>query len=296
MKTKLLKQPPLPFQGSKRYFINLIINTLLDLESQGFITRDTIFVEVFGGSGIISHNIKRVFSNNHVVWNDYDDYESRLKNIEATNELLEKIDVIRQKNKAGFRVSEDSKNEILALIQNELDTGNYVDFITLSAYLLFQSNYAQNIDDLKKYAFYARSSSFKPFVLYGYLENVERISCDFAEAIKQYEGQNAFFIYDPPYLFSNEKAYSAKWSMRNFLQLMALATPPFIFFSHTDSGILDFIECFSGFENIQIKQKQRTLTKTKTYEEYMILQTCPPPERLCGTQADFKIERIKIGI
>lgn len=277
MKTKLLYQPPLPFQGSKRCFTNLAISTLLDLERQGIITRDTIFVEVFGGSGILSHNIKRVFPNNRVVWNDYDDYKARLTNIEATNEFLEKIDTIRQKNKVGFRVSEDSRNEILALIQNELDTWGYVDFITLSAHLLFQNNYAKNIDDLKKQAFYVKSSYFKPFVLDGYLENVERISCDFVEAIKQYEGQNVFFIYDPPYLFSNEQAYSAKWSMRNFLQLMALVKPPFIFFSHADSGILDFMECFSGFENIRIKQKQRTLTSTKTHEEYMILQTCPPP-------------------
>lgn len=296
MKTKLLKQPPLPFHGNKRFFINLTINTLLDLETQGFITRDTIFVEVFGGSGIISHNIKRVFSNNRVVWNDYDDYESRLKNIEATNELLEKIDPIGQKNKVGFKISEENKNEILALIQNELDTGGYVDFLTLSSQLLFQTNYAKNIDDLKKHAFYTKKRYFKPFVRDNYLENVERISCDFVEAIKQYEGQNVFFIYDPPYLYSNEQAYSAKWSMRNFLQLMALVKPPFIFFSHTDSGILDFMECISGFENIQIKQKQRTLTNTKTYEEYMILQACPPPERTYGTQADFKIERIKHGI
>ena len=277
MKTKLLYQPPLPFQGSKRDFNNLVISTLLDLEAQGLITRDTIFVEVFGGSGILSHNIKRVFPNNRVVWNDYDDYETRLNNIQATNELLGKIDKIRQKNKVGFKVSEDSKNEILALIQNELDTWGYVDFITLSCYLLFQGNYAQNIDDLKKLAFYAKSNYFKSFVRDGYLENVERISCDFVEAIKQYEGQNTFFIYDPPYLFSNEQVYSSKWSMRNFLQLMALVKPPFIFFSHASSGILDFMECFSGFENIRIKKKQRTLTSTKSYEEYMILQSCPPP-------------------
>lgn len=290
MKTKFLYQPPLPFLGSKRNFVKVTIENLLSLEHKGIITKDTIFLDVFGGSGILSHNIKRLFPNNRVVWNDFDNFQERLDNIQATNDLLFKIDEARQKNKVGYRVSDESKKEILSIIQHELDTCAYVDFFTISRYLLFQNFYAKDINELKKYPFYAKSNYFKPFELNGYLENVERISADFVEVVELFKNQNVFSIYDPPYLFSNESMYSAQWSMRNFLKLMSLLKPPYFLYSHTKSGILDFMECFSGFENIKVVTRKSFLTKHCCYEEYMIIQEAPPA--VCAKNAQSLFKRI----
>ena len=71
-------QAPLPFQGQKRNFL------------KAFKDKD-IFVDLFGGSGLLSHTIKQMRPEATVIFNDYDWYITRLQNIDKTNRLLAKI-------------------------------------------------------------------------------------------------------------------------------------------------------------------------------------------------------------
>lgn len=283
---KTIYQPPLPFLGSKRNFVKQFIKLLLETEYKGIITKDTIFLDVFGGSGVLAHNIKMNFPKNRVIWNDFDNYQVRLDNLENTQALLEKIFAsITIRN--GFRIIDSDRKKIIELIENEQKRG-YVDFISVSSFLLFQGNYEKNLDDLKKHAWYIKDNGIKKRSGEGYLNGVERISCDFVEAIKSFSGNNVFSIYDPPYLFSNEKAYNDKWNMKNFLTLLAILKPPFVLFSHDRSGILDFMECFSGFENIRIIARETILTSTSKYGEYMVFQdNCPPPPPTTSKERTF---------
>ena len=49
------------------------------------------FVDLFGGSGLLSHIAKRSKADATVVYNDFDNYRFRLKNIPQTNKLLAEI-------------------------------------------------------------------------------------------------------------------------------------------------------------------------------------------------------------
>ena len=73
---------PLPFVGQKRMFAKEFIKVLDRFPDS------TVFVDLFGGSGLLSHITKRVRPDAVVVYNDFDNYRQRLDNIPNTNQLL----------------------------------------------------------------------------------------------------------------------------------------------------------------------------------------------------------------
>lgn len=79
---KMYSSAPLPFVGQKRMFAKEFIKVL------GQFPDSTVFVDLFGGSGLLSHITKCVRPDATVVYNDFDNYRCRLANIPATNVLL----------------------------------------------------------------------------------------------------------------------------------------------------------------------------------------------------------------
>lgn len=73
---------PLPFQGQKRMFAKEYIKVLQQFPDS------TTFVDLFGGSGLLSHIAKFQKPNSTVVYNDFDGYRLRLEHIPQTNALL----------------------------------------------------------------------------------------------------------------------------------------------------------------------------------------------------------------
>lgn len=79
---KTYNQAPLPFVGQKRMFVNEFRKVLKDLNGK------TTFIDLFGGSGLLSHVAKRTRPDARVIYNDHDNYRERLRNIDRTNSLL----------------------------------------------------------------------------------------------------------------------------------------------------------------------------------------------------------------
>jgi adenine-specific DNA methylase len=52
---------------------------------------DSVLVDLFGGSGLLSHIARRVRPEASVIYNDFDGFAERLQAIPQTNELLERI-------------------------------------------------------------------------------------------------------------------------------------------------------------------------------------------------------------
>lgn len=73
---------PLPFVGQKRMFASEFKKILKQYPD------DAVYVDLFGGSGLLSHITKREKPDATVIYNDYDNYCKRLKNIPRTNQLL----------------------------------------------------------------------------------------------------------------------------------------------------------------------------------------------------------------
>ena len=82
--SRIYKSAPLPFMGQKRYFVRAFSETLEIVEGKV----DTV-VDLFGGSGLLSHTAKRVLPGCRVVYNDYDGYTDRLAGIGRTNEIAD---------------------------------------------------------------------------------------------------------------------------------------------------------------------------------------------------------------
>lgn len=75
---------PLPFVGQKRMFATQFKEVLKQYPD------DTIFVDLFGGSGLLSHIAKHEKPKATVVYNDFDNYRERLVNIDRTNTCTDK--------------------------------------------------------------------------------------------------------------------------------------------------------------------------------------------------------------
>ena len=86
---------PLPFVGQKRMFASEFKKILKQYPD------DAVYVDLFGGSGLLSHITKREKPDATVIYNDYDNYCKRLKNIPRTNQLLSDFRQTRKKKRYG---------------------------------------------------------------------------------------------------------------------------------------------------------------------------------------------------
>lgn len=82
---KRFSSSPLPFRGSKRYYVRRFREVLAQTQDI-----DTV-VDLFGGSGLLSRVAKDTLPNCRVIYNDFDHYDTRLANAANTNALLRSI-------------------------------------------------------------------------------------------------------------------------------------------------------------------------------------------------------------
>lgn len=140
----------MPFQGQKRKFAKEFAKVLQQYPD------DTVFVDLFGGSGLLSHITKCQKPNATVVYNDFDNYRQRLAHISQTNELLAAIREILKDVPRGKMVAGGERQLVIDAIKRHEKCYGYVDYITLSSSIMFSMKYCTNIDDLEKQGIYNR--------------------------------------------------------------------------------------------------------------------------------------------
>lgn len=239
-------KPPLAFMGNKKNMLKHIKQVLQDMQRDGYINDETIFLDVFGGSGLISHNIKQWYPKNRVIWNDYDNYQERLDNISDTEILRAKIYEVFGINDSKEKATQAQKQEILDFIQDFESKGHYVDYINLSAYLLFSGNYVDSLESLSKRSFYndVAKATLNAKV---YLQGVERVQQDFKDLLDSYSHiQNKLLILDPPYLQTQVGNYKDCFRLGQFFELIQRVTRPYIFFGSENSDIIESFEYFKA--------------------------------------------------
>lgn len=235
-------KPPLPFMGNKRNMLKHIKQVLETMRADGEIDGESIFIDVFGGSGLVAHNIKQWYPRNQVLWNDYDNYQARLDHIAQTESLrawiYEKVRDIGHQNALPKHI----KQEILAHIHALETQGEYIDYITLGSYLLFTGNYVRDFTELSKRTFYNQISAAR-LSAQGYLHGVERVSLDFIDLLESYKSyKNKCLILDPPYLQTQVGNYRAHFSLGQFFSLIERVQRPYLFFGSDRSDIIEAFE------------------------------------------------------
>lgn len=227
---------PLPFVGQKRMFAKEFKNVLKQFDNA------TVFVDLFGGSGLLSHIVKREKPHVKVVYNDFDNYRRRLENIPRTNALLADLRLIVENLPRINIFSPGIKDKILSRIEQEEQTG-FVDYITLSSSLLFSMKYVLNIQELRKEALYNKIRK-TDYSADGYLDGLSVVCEDYKALFDQYKDvPGVVFLVDPPYLCTDVGTYNMRWKLADYLDVLSvLCGHSFVYFTSNKSSVLELCQ------------------------------------------------------
>ena len=235
---KPYNQAPLPFQGQKRFWKKDFTRVL----REHFASCHT-FIDLFGGSGLLSHYAREARPDARVVCNDFDNYTARLAAIPQTNRLIAGIREMLAEWPDGKRVEEPCRSRVLERIRAEEEACGYVDYITLSASLLFSTKYATSFETLRKNGLYntVRSSDYSAD---GYLDGVEVVRMDYRELYGRWRGvPGVAFLVDPPYLSTDTTTYTGYWRLKDYLDVLnVLDGGRFVYFTSDKSGIVELCD------------------------------------------------------
>lgn len=233
---KTYSRAPLPFLGSKNHFVKQYRELLK--HATGI---DTV-VDLFGGSGILSRIAKDVLPNARVVYNDFDNYCARLEMIPTTNAIIERLRSVVDGVKRHEKLPPRIKEECLRVIGEY--SAERVDYITISARLLFGTHYALSFEEFKRGGCYNKIGKTQ-FYASGYLDGLEVVRKDFKDLIKSFvRSKNVLFIADPPYTQTMYGHYAGdSWNERDDDDLIrALNGCRYIFFTSNKTGIIEHID------------------------------------------------------
>lgn len=274
---KTFKQAPLPFIGQKRMFlkhVEIVLNKHIDGDGEGW-----TIVDVFGGSGLLSHTAKQLKPKATVIYNDFDGYAERLNHIDDINRLRQIIfNYLHGIIPKNGRLSKEIKVEIINKIN---DFNGYKDLNCLASWLLFSGQQVGSIEALfaKDFWHCVRQSDYP--TAEGYLDGIEIISESFHKLIPRYQNQDkVLLLLDPPYLCTRQESYkqATYFDLIDFLRLIHLTKPPYIFFSSTKSEFIRFIgylveskgNNWQAFEDCERIIVNASTSKDGMYEDNMI--------------------------
>lgn len=236
---KKYTQAPLPFQGQKRRFIKEFEKALQEFPSNG------VYVDLFGGSGLLSHTVKRNYPEARVIYNDFDDYHKRLEAIPQTNAILNEIRALNITTPNEKRIVGAECDAVLAVLKRANEQG-FVDWITISSSLMFSMNYGVCYKDFESNSLYncVRSSDYDEAT--DYLQGVEIVKFDYKILFEKYKGvPDVVFLIDLPYLSTDTATYNSKdyWRLRDYLDVLdCLHRHSYFYFTSNKSQIVELCE------------------------------------------------------
>ena len=243
---RVWNKPPLVFQGNKKNQIKRFCGVLQNLN----ITPKTVIIDVFGGSGLLSHWAKQLYPQNRVIWNDFDNYAERLAHIDETeahrrelSELLTKTMALAAAEPTKIPKLTPADDERLRIwIYEKITAGAYVDFLQLSSWFLFSGCYAKGAAEfLKQWRGWRIPQT--PLMSAGYLDGVERSQKDYRELLAEWESvDDVCYLLDPPYLQTSAECYSQHFRLADFLECAEyfIAARTAVFFCSESSDAPEF--------------------------------------------------------
>lgn len=262
---------PLPFMGQKRRFITDFKEAIKAFDDA------TVFIDLFGGSGLLSHVAKQARPDARVIYNDYDDYHERLANIDRTNVLLADLRTIVANVPGDKKMPPEVKEAVLARVYEDEQSG-YVDYITLSSSVLFSMKYVTSFEALSKETMYncVRKDNYNSD---GYLDGLEVVKYDYRELFNQFKDRkDVVFIIDPPYLSTEAGTYKSYWKLTDYLDvLQVLNDVSYVYFTSNKSSIIELLEWIdkskiigNPFNKAIRKETSNQITYNAKYKDIML--------------------------
>lgn len=271
--SKLYMSAPLPFVGQKRMFAKHFIEVIKQYPT------GTVFVDLFGGSGLLSHITKHYFPDSRVIYNDFDNYRRRIENIPRTNRLLELIRPISDRFDRHKPITGDARELIFALLKEEEKENGYIDFITLSSSLMFSMKYKLSIEEMRKEVLYNNVRKTGYAECPDYLEGLEITSCDYRELFERYRNTpGVVFLVDPPYLSTEVGTYRMYWRLADYLDVLSvLSGHDFVYFTSDKSCLVELCEWMgrnpslgNPFAHCQKREFDATMNYNAHYKDIML--------------------------
>lgn len=272
-------QAPLPFIGQKRMFIKTVVKLFeenIPNEGEGW-----TIVDVFGGSGLLSHTAKFNLPKARVIYNDFDGYSEKLANMGDIEALRAQLFNYLESEGTAYKqqkLSITQKLHCLRIIE-EFEGVKYWDI--LASWLLFTGNESKDLAEIKKRTFYNCIRKTPLPNCDDYLNGVEIVKMDFRTLMQQFKQQEkVLFLLDPPYLCTKQDTYSNEryFDLVDFLELMALMGQSYLFFSSTKSEVLRYLDFakkyeygnYQIFDGAQISSLDYQLNKNVKYQDNLI--------------------------
>ena len=224
--------------GQKRMFAREYIKVLEQFKDKA------VFVDLFGGSGLLSHITKCKRPDAEVVYNDFDGYRERLVNIPRTNSLLADLRGIAKDVPRHKPIRDAARERILERLEREEREWGYVDYITLSSSLMFSMKYKTSLEGMRKETLYNTIRMTDYPLCADYLDGLAVVSCDYRELYERYKDvPGVVFLVDPPYLSTEVGTYKMYWRLADYLDVLNLLKgKPFVYFTSNKSQILELCE------------------------------------------------------
>lgn len=159
----------------------------------------------------------------------------------------------------------------------------YKDLNCLASWLLFSGQQVATLEDLFQHDFWHCIRQTDHPKADGYLDGVEIMRESFHTLLPKFaDDPKALFVLDPPYLCTKQNSYkmATYFDLIDFLQLIDLTRPPYVFFSSTKSEFVRFIEymvqakknnwqAFDGADRIAL---QMSLNHQVSYEDNLVFK------------------------
>lgn len=264
---------PLPFQGQKRMFAKEYIKVLQQFPD------GTTFVDLFGGSGLLSHIAKCQKPHSKVVYNDFDGYRLRLEHIPQTNELLAELREIVQGTPRYKPITGDAREKVFECLHKHRERYGYLDFITISSSIMFSMKYCLSIEEMRKETLYNTIRKTDYSLCSDYLDGLTIVSADYKQVFNQYKNTpGVVFLVDPPYLSTDVGTYNMCWNLADYLDVLTvLAGHRFIYFTSNKSSIVELGEWIgknklieNPFENCHRKEFNAHMNYSSSYTDIML--------------------------
>lgn len=274
---RIFKTAPLPFQGQKRNFIEHFKKILTEFKN---VAQINTVIDLFGGSGLLSHTAKRLYPDLRVIYNDFDDFHVRLANVNVTNKLLKDIREYLIDCPKNRKIEPSMKYLILSLIRAEEKKGKDIDYITLSSNLTFSGKYTTNYKELEQQTFYNKVKKVN-YIADSYLNGLEVVKCHYLQLFNQFKSnQRTLFILDPPYLSTDTTTYVSDkyWRLRDYLNVLnVLTTDNYIYFTSNKSSLIELCDWFATnyhlnnpFTGARMETFNRTINQQAKYTDMML--------------------------